>query len=259
VDLTLENVTCGYGSRAILSDFCATIQAGQVFCLLGPNGIGKTTLFKSILGLLPFLAGRALCGGRDLSSIGRAARARIMGYVPQSQFTPFAFSVLDVVLMGRTAHMGFLGRPGRADFAASEAALARLGIENLRDRHFTELSGGEKQLALVARALCQEPTFLMMDEPTSNLDFGNQVKVLKIIRDLANQGLGVVMTTHFPDHVFQCGDQAALLTHANSQRVGPLAEVLTSENLTEAYGVPVSVLKWPDSRLDFTICRPNFA
>ncbi|MDR1873262.1 MAG: ABC transporter ATP-binding protein [Deltaproteobacteria bacterium] len=258
MDLSLENVSCGYGSKVILSGFSASIPAGEVFCLLGPNGIGKTTLFKSILGFLPILKGRVTIEGQDLNSLARAARAKLMGYVPQSQFTPFAFSVMDVVIMGRTAHMGLLGRPSASDYLVARRSLARLGIEDLKDRFFTELSGGEKQMVLIARALTQEPTFLMMDEPTSNLDFGNQVKVLKIIRDLADQGLGVIMTTHFPDHVFQCGDKAALLTPLGTRLVGPLKTVLTADNLSLAYGVKVTVLKWPDSSLDLTVCRPLY-
>ncbi|MDR2141704.1 MAG: ABC transporter ATP-binding protein [Deltaproteobacteria bacterium] len=258
MELILDNISCGYGKRVILQGFSAAIPTGQVFCLLGPNGIGKTTLFKAILGLLPLKAGRASLDQSDLRTLSRPKRARLMGYVPQSQFTPFAFSVLDVVLMGRTAHLGPWGRPGRVDYQVAEDSLARLGLEFLRDRYFTELSGGERQMVLIARALAQEPMFLMMDEPTSNLDFGNQAKTLRIIRQLADQGLGVVLTTHYPDHVFQCGDQAALLKPDGSQLVGPLRRVLTAENLSEAYGVPVAVLEWPDKRQDLTICRPVY-
>ncbi|MDR1608829.1 MAG: ABC transporter ATP-binding protein [Deltaproteobacteria bacterium] len=258
MDLILENVSCGYGSKVILAGVNATIPQGQAFGLLGPNGIGKTTLFKAILGFLPLMAGRVRLDSADLKSLSRSARARLMAYVPQAQFTPFAFRVLDVVLMGRAAYMGFWGRPGRADLRAADISLARMGIDFLRERPFTELSGGEKQLVLIARALAQEPRFLMMDEPTSNLDFGNQVKVLKIIRDLAKAGLGVVLTTHYPDHVFQCASQAGLLLPNGNLIVGPYESVLTSENLSAAYGAPVSVLKWPGAGEDFRVCRPGY-
>ncbi|MDR0549146.1 MAG: ABC transporter ATP-binding protein [Deltaproteobacteria bacterium] len=256
MDLSLEKVSCGYGSKTIVQGFSATIAVGQVFCLLGPNGIGKTTLFKAILGFLPLKEGRATIDGRDFSSFSRRERARLLGYVPQSQFTPFAFSVLDVVLMGRTAYMGFLGRPRKKDYQVAEEVLERLGVSYLRDRLFTELSGGEKQMVLIARALAQEPVFLMMDEPTSNLDFGNQARVLQNIRTLATQGLGIILTTHNPDHVFQCGSDVALFRPDGGFVVGPRQTVLTSRNLSETYNLPISVLSWPDSQESFQVCRP---
>ncbi|MDR1086591.1 MAG: ABC transporter ATP-binding protein [Deltaproteobacteria bacterium] len=256
MDLSLANVSCGYGSRTVVANFEARIWEGEVFCLLGPNGSGKTTLFKTILGFLPLKEGRITVGGADLSRLNRSQRARLLGYVPQSQFTPFAFSVFDVVLMGRTAHIGFLGSPAKGDLAAAENVLEELGVGHLKDRLFTELSGGEKQMVLIARALSQEPKFLMMDEPTSNLDFGNQAKVLKIIQNLADRGLGVLLTTHFPDHVFQCGTTAALLRPDGGHLVGEVSRVLTAQNLTETYGLAVNVFTWPEEGRDFKVCRP---
>ncbi|MDR1395787.1 MAG: ABC transporter ATP-binding protein [Deltaproteobacteria bacterium] len=258
MDLILRNVSCGYGRKVLLAGLNAVIRTGEVFCLLGPNGIGKTTLFKTILGFLPLAAGEILLDGRSLGSLSSLQKARLIGYVPQSQFTPFAFRVMEVVLMGRTCRLGFLGRPGRLDYEVSERVLDQLGIGSLRDRFFTELSGGEKQMVLIARALTQEPVFLMMDEPTSNLDFGNQALVLQSIRRLAGSGLGIILTTHFPDHVFQCGTQAVLLKPGGGFAAGPAAEVLTARNLTETYGLPVQVLSWTEADLDFRVCRPVF-
>jgi iron complex transport system ATP-binding protein len=259
MDLILDRLDCGYGRKKIVENFQATISTKEVFCLLGPNGIGKTTLFKTILGFLPKMGGQILIDGADLSGLTRLQRARLMGYVPQSQFTPFAFRVIDVVLMGRTSRMGFLGRPGRADYLAADEVLERLEIGYLRHRDFTQLSGGERQMVLIARALTQEPVFLMMDEPTSNLDFGNQVKVLQNIRRLADEGLGIILTTHSPDHVFQCGTKAALLNGQGRHLVGEVSGVLTSQNLSDTYGLPISVLQWPDPETRFQVCRPNFS
>lgn len=240
--LRLEKVSCGYGPREVVSEFSAAVAAGDVFCLLGPNGIGKTTLFKTILGFLPPRGGRLALNGRDLTRMSVEERARLIGYVPQAHVPPFAFSVFDVVLMGRTAHLGTFGRPGRRDRQAAADSLERLGIGFLARRVYTELSGGERQMVLIARALTQEPEFLMMDEPTSNLDFGNQARVLQNIRRLAGEGLGVVMTTHFPDHVFQCGSRVALMRPGRPHLVGQVNEVMTETHLQDAYGVPVTIV-----------------
>jgi iron complex transport system ATP-binding protein len=259
MELKLEGVSCGYGSRTVVNDFSAVVPAGEILCLLGPNGIGKTTLFRAILGFLPVWRGRLTLGGRNLGGLSQREKARLMGYVPQARSEPFAFKVLDVVLMGRIAHLGLFSRPSRVDHEMAEAALERLGVGFLRDRLYTRLSGGERQMALIARALAQDPAFLVMDEPTSHLDFGNQAKVLQCVRNLAGAGLGVVMTTHSPDQVFQCGGQAALMRRDGSHLVGALSEVMTRENLMAAYGVEVAVLEqtYQGRRLHF--CQPVFS
>jgi len=257
--IKLEKVSCGYGSREVVSQFSAAVAAGDVFCLLGPNGIGKTTLFKTILGLLPSRGGHLSLDGRDLTRMSAQERARLIGYVPQAHVPPFAFSVFDVVLMGRTAHLGTFGRPGRRDRRAAEDSLERLGIGFLRDRVYTQLSGGERQMVLIARALTQEPAFLMMDEPTSNLDFGNQARVLQNIRRLAGEGLGVIITTHFPDHVFQCGNRVALMRPGRPHLVGEVDEVMTEENLQSAYGVPVAIVAAADGDQSLHFCQARLA
>jgi iron complex transport system ATP-binding protein len=246
MELRVESLACGYGRRRVVEGFSVTISSGEVFCLLGPNGVGKTTLFKTMLGLIPPLAGRVLADGRDLAKLLPKDRAKLLGYVPQAQFTPFAYSVLEVILMGRTARTGFFGRPGPSDLKIAERTIDLLGIGRLADRAFTELSGGERQMVILARALAQEPEFLLMDEPTSSLDFGNQLKVLCIVKSLAESGLGVVLTTHLPDHVFHCGHRAALMRNGRDFLIGPVGEVMTSESLSATYGVTVKVLELSD-------------
>lgn len=239
--LAVENLTGGYGSRVVIEGVNLAVEPGTILCLLGPNGVGKTTLFKTMLGLLPAMSGQVRVGGQNLAELSRPEIARLVGYVPQSQQTPFAFKALDVVLMGRTARIGAFGAPGRQDREAAMAALDTLGAAKLAKRAFTTLSGGERQMVMIARALAQEPTFVMLDEPTAALDFGNQVRVLDQIVRLSESGIGVVMTTHAPDHAFLCEADAALITGPSTIQRGPVADVLTEENLSAAYGVPVRV------------------
>jgi len=193
VILDAQSVRCGYGRFDVVHDISFTVSAGEVLCLLGPNGAGKTTLFKSLLGLLPLRGGRVLLAGRDLSTWRRRELARTVAYVPQAQAAPFPFTVAEVVLMGRTPRLGVAGSPGRADVLAAQENMSRLGVDHLAGRPFTGISGGERQLVLIARALTQEPELLMMDEPTSNLDLGNQARVLREIRALAADGLAIIM------------------------------------------------------------------
>ena len=240
-NLAVENLTGGYGSRVVIEGVNLTVEPGTILCLLGPNGVGKTTLFKTMLGLLPAMSGHVRVGGQSLAELSRPEIARLVGYVPQSQQTPFAFKALDVVLMGRTARIGAFGAPGRQDREAAMAALDTLGATKLAKRSFTTLSGGERQMVMIARALAQEPTFVMLDEPTAALDFGNQVRVLDQIVRLSESGIGVVMTTHAPDHAFLCEADAALITGPSTIQRGSVGEVLTEENLSAAYGVPVRV------------------
>ena len=188
--------------RIVLRDISFTLPAGRVMCLLGPNGTGKTTLLRCLLGLLRPDEGRFLWDGRDLSALTRRARARLMAYVPQSSALTFPYEVQEVVLMGRVAHLGLGNAPGREDRRKAALAMERLEIGHLRGHVFQHLSGGERQMVLMARALAQEARLLVLDEPTANLDFGNQVRALGTIRGLARQGYAVLMTSHSPDHAF---------------------------------------------------------
>jgi iron complex transport system ATP-binding protein len=256
MELVLEQVACGYGKKTILHDFSARLSSGEIFCLLGPNGIGKTTLYKTILGFLPCRKGTISIDGRNILDLSARELARYIGYVPQNQSSSFAFSVPDVILMGRSSHLGSFDQPGRRDYELVERLMADLGISHLRDRLYTELSGGERQMVLIARALAQEPAFLMMDEPTGNLDFGNQALVLRQIFGLAKQGLGIIMTTHYPEQVLMLNTTVALIKRDKSTVIGPAREVLTETLLMETYGVPVAVAEIPYRDKNLSICQP---
>jgi len=242
--LKIESAVCGYAGKIVLKGVTLDVSSGEILCLLGPNGVGKTTLFKTILGFLKPYGGRITVDGADISRWSRRAFARVIGYVPQNHTPPFAFSVLDVVMMGRTAHLGKFSAPSKADREIALSELDALGIYHLRDCVYTEISGGERQMVLIARALAQKPRLLVMDEPTSNLDFGNQMLVLGQIKKLALKGIGVIMTTHVPDHAFLCSTRAALL-RKDGFEIGAPEDIVTEENLKAVYGVTVKITSTP--------------
>lgn len=231
----------GYPGRAVGRGLDLALGAGEVLCVLGPNGGGKTTLFRTLLGLLPAQAGEVLLDGQALAQLPRPQIARCMGYVPQGQAAQFAFTVREAVLMGRTAHVGLFAAPGAADRDAAEQAITALGIAALAERVVTELSGGERQLAMIARALAQGARLLVLDEPTASLDFGNQVRVLREIRALAAQGYAVVFATHDPGQAFLAASRVLLLAHGGARFQGAPQAVITPENLHAAYGVDVRI------------------
>jgi iron complex transport system ATP-binding protein len=252
VMLEARGLGYGYPGRAVGRDLDLALGAGEVLCVLGPNGGGKTTLFRTLLGLLEAQAGEVRLRGEPLDALPRGEVARRMGYVPQGHAAQFAFTVRDVVLMGRTAHVGLFAAPGAADRAAAERAIEALGIGALANRVLTELSGGERQLAMIARALAQGARLLVLDEPTASLDFGNQVRVLREIRRLAAEGYAVVFSSHDPSQAFLAASRVLLLARGGALRQGAPAEVITAENLRQVYGVEVRV-----APLDGTsVCLP---
>ncbi len=242
--MTLEGrrLAIGHGRRVIGRDIDIVLHPGEAVALLGPNGGGKTTLLKTLIGLIPPHAGEVEIGGRKLMQLSARERARLVAYVPQIHIGTFAFSVETVVLMGRTAHMPLFAKPSPRDREATRAALERLGIEALAARRYTEISGGERQLVLLARALAQQPRFVVLDEPTANLDFGNQGRVTGEIRALAQAGLGVLFTTHDPNQALRIAARVYLMRHGHCVAHGPVQDMLTRERLEAVYDAPIRVL-----------------
>lgn len=240
--LEARGLSIGHGARVVAHDVALRLEAGRVLCLLGPNGGGKTTLLRTLLGLIPPLAGAVRVDGREIGRLGRRDLARRIAYVPQAGLGGFAYAARDVVAMGRAARLPFLAAPGRSDMAVAEAALERLGVRHLAAVPVTRLSGGERQLVLVARALAQEAAALVMDEPTASLDFGNQARVLRQVAALAREdGLAVLMTTHQPDHALLVADEVAVLHGGRMIGPAPPEALITPERLREAYGIAVAI------------------
>ncbi|MFZ1101388.1 MAG: ABC transporter ATP-binding protein [Hyphomicrobiaceae bacterium] len=253
--LAAHGLAFGYRGRPVGQDVDLEVRAGEVVCLLGPNGSGKTTLFKTMLGLLPSQGGEVRLGGRPLAALARAEIARRVAYVPQAQAAHFPFRVADMVVMGRTAHMGPFAAPSREDHAKALAALDALGIGALSQAEYTRISGGQRQLVLVARALAQDAPAIVMDEPTASLDFGNQVVVLSEVRRLAARGLAVLLSTHDPDHAFSIGHRVVLLDAGRLVAQGQPETVLTPERLRAVYGVSVAVERLSQGQ---TVCAPDY-
>jgi iron complex transport system ATP-binding protein len=244
----------GYGDTVIGRRLNMAVSPGEVFCLLGPNGSGKTTLFKTLLGLIPAQSGTVHVSGSNIQTLKRDEFARRVAYVPQAHAAHFPFIVRDMVVMGRTAHQGMFAQPSASDCRMADDALARLGIAALADRDYTRLSGGQRQLVLIARALAQSAPVIVMDEPTASLDFGNQVLVLREVARLAASGLAVVLSTHDPDHAFAVAHQVALLHEGALIASGPPTAVLTPQRLAQVYGITVTVERLAGGQ---TVCVPK--
>lgn len=253
--LAAKGLAIGYDGRAITRGIDLEIGLGRVHCLLGANGCGKTTLFKTLLGLLAPIDGTVTLDGTAIAALSARQRARRLAYVPQQHAPPFPFIVRDVVLMGRQAAKGLFASPGSADRRMAEDALERIGIAELADADYSRISGGQRQMVLIARALAQDARLLVFDEPTASLDYGNQVKILAEIAQLSRAGYGVVLSTHNPDHAFAVADRVSLMIGGRIETTGAPAEVMTAERLSRLYGVGISVEALASGA---TICAPRY-
>ena len=235
--LRVEGLSFAYGAHRVLEDVSFAVEQGEFLSVLGPNGVGKSTLFRCVLGLMSGWQGAITLGGDDLRALPRREIARRMAYIPQINRPAFDYSVLDTVLMGAARNVGVFSQPGREETAQAREALERVGAAHLARRGFMHLSGGEQQLVLVARALAQKAEILVMDEPTSALDYGNQLRVLQLVRQLASEGYGVLLSTHNPQHALTFATRILALSEGRVAALGAPGEVLTEDMIHRLYGV----------------------
>ncbi len=223
-------------SRRVLDGVNLSVAEGEVLSVLGRNGSGKSTLLGCMLRLLKPQSGQILLAGKKLGDMSEREISALVGYVPQNHIPAFGHTVFDFVQMGCASRIGLFSHPGRSERAATEAALSEMGLEQLANRPYTEISGGERQLATIARAVVARPQIVLFDEPTAHLDFGNQLRVLRIIKELSEKGFAVIFTTHNPDHAMLLGGDAAVLDRQGRLVSGKTEEIITEDALKQVYG-----------------------
>lgn len=252
--IQINNATFSYGKEEIFQNINLEIKKGEIFCLFGPNGCGKSTLIQCLLGILNLSSGTISLGGKDVRSMKPQEIAREAAYIPQVHEKPFPFKVIDVVLMGRATYAGFFSIPTNKDREIAEEALETVGIAHFKERPYTQLSGGETQLVLVARALAQQTPILIMDEPTAHLDFRHELSFLETIVKLVEKtDIAVIMATHFPNQAFyfencNISSRIALMNNKKITAQGRPLAVLTADNMASTFNIQSKVLsyEWED-------------
>ena len=275
--LEIQNLSIAYGECLVLKEISLNVLAGEVLAVIGPNGVGKSTLIRAMSGVLPCKSGTIRVDGRDVARLSQNQRARYMAVVPQARTLPHHFTVYQTVLLGRTPYVGWLGSTGPRDHEVVCHALAQAQITHLAERWVGTLSGGEQQRVLLARALAQDTPVLLLDEPTTHLDLQHQTGLLNLIRRLASEKkLAVLMVLHDMNHAGMYADRVALFVRGRIFACGTPEEVLTQSNLTSIFQVPVSVIPHPEygtplilpdgssrtyppiKNFSSKLCQPNF-
>ncbi len=236
--LEVKDLAFSFAKKSIFNDLNFDVKKGKTVTILGVNGVGKSTLIRNILGILEFQKGEVNYGSSSLHTLNNKQRAQYIGYVPQKETNPFAFSAGEVVLMGRNSNISMFSKPKKVDMDAVDEAMDIVGVSHLKDRVYNELSGGEMQLVMVARALCTFPPLMIMDEPISHLDVGRQNQMLKLISMLNEKyGISVLMTSHYPDHALAVSNKTLLLKGDAQSEFGDTHEMMHDEKLFSLFGV----------------------
>jgi iron complex transport system ATP-binding protein len=258
--LEARNLSYAYGPRRVFEGLSFSVGDGELFAVLGPNGAGKSTLFRCLLALLRDYGGSILVDGAEIRGLKERELSRLVAYIPQAHAAVFDYSALEVVLMGAAGSSRTFATPSPRDEAAALAELDKLGVAELADRSYARLSGGERQLVLIARALAQKARILVMDEPTANLDYGNQVRVMERVASLSKRGFTVILSTHNPEQAFLWATRAAVLFGGGFVADGRPAEVLSEELLARVYGVRVRLFPLGEGgNADYRCCVPESA
>jgi len=252
--IELDNVSLGYDHRAILNDVSMKARPGQVLGLVGPNGSGKSTLIKGMTRVIELVSGRILIDGHDIKTVKRDELARLVATVPQDPALPPAFTAFEVVLMGRTPHLGLLHYEGKKDLAIAWQAMEATHTESFAERRVGELSGGERQRLIIARALTQQPKAMLLDEPTANLDINHQVEILNLVKGLCReQSLTVIIALHDLNLAAQYCDWMVMLNGGRVCAEGTPLDILTAPNIKRVYGAEVCVYPHPINKLPTTL------
>ena len=252
--ISVEEVSFAYNGTLVLDTVSLTVKKGEILSILGPNGSGKTTLLKLMLGLYRPRSGDVILDGQPVKNLTARTLARSIAYVPQVHRMAFSFRMLDVVMMGRIPHKPFFFRYSNDDKHLAESAMERLGIFHLKDRPYTAVSGGERQLCLIARALTQGAHTFVMDEPVGGLDYGNQVRLLAIIRGLSEEGYTFIQSTHFPDHALWMAGRVLMLKKGKVVAEGPAEDALNGASLSDLYHLGMDVSK---TACGLRVCVPD--
>lgn len=254
MSMKVTDLCFSYGSHEVLKGISFDAEYGEFISVLGPNGVGKSTLFRNLLGLMSPSGGKVSIDGRDIATMSAPELSRAMAYIPQSHNPLFNYSVLDMVLMGTTSQVGRFAVPGKEQVKLAEAALERLSILHLRNRPCANISGGERQLVLIARAIAQQAKILVMDEPSANLDFGNKIRVMRTVKSLTKDGFTVIQSTHDPDQAYLYSDKILALFDGRILGWGAPQDVMTSELISKLYNVDVEMCSMQDDAV--RVCVP---
>ena len=236
-----KNISFSYHNKTVLNEVDFQLHQGDVLSLVGQNGCGKTTLLKILMGIYKSKGSVQLLS-KDIQSYSHKELAKLISYVPQTHQIPFDYSVFDVVLMGRLAHIGLFSNYSVKDKELATQCLEKVGILHLKESIYSKISGGERQLAFIARALVQESKIIFMDEPVTGLDYGNQLKLLKFLKELCLEGYTFVKTTHYPDHALYASNKVMMLKNGKVLDVGDIDTKLTQYNIKELYDVDVEII-----------------
>ena len=256
MSIEVKNLRFRYGARPVIGDVSFTAEKGELLAVLGPNGVGKSTLFRCLLGFLKPVSGEILVDGKELGAYSRRELAKKIAYIPQSHAPAFDHTVLDSVLMGMTAQLRVFEQPGQAQREKAMQTLRALGMEKLSSRGCMKISGGERQLMLLARALVQDASMLIMDEPTANLDYGNSCRVMERVKKLGQTGYTIIFSTHNPNQAFSYATKVLALKDGGVMAVGAPEAVLTEDVLSRLYGIPVARCEMETVFGRKTICMP---
>lgn len=255
MSVVVKDLSFSYGSRRVLHNINFTVNDGEFLSILGCNGAGKSTLFRCLLGLLNTYSGNVFIDGLDTRTLPPSKMAKLAAYIPQNCSPAFNYSVEDVVLMGTTSGLGALRSPGKKELERVDWALEKIGISHLRKRCFHHISGGERQLAVIARALVQDAKLLMLDEPTASLDFGNQILVQEQARALADEGYTIIQTTHNPEQSYMFSDKVLAISDGQVLCHGTPKEIMINEIMSKLYGLDVKVSSVYSDKV--RICMPE--